>query len=93
MLKFYLLYSWLLNSADSQNKFSEGSLDVLKDFDLFNDGINQQLLNSQFGSELPEEGTSRNGNFEYEVYESTEGLVINILDITTGEQSQIIIPN
>jgi curli production assembly/transport component CsgF len=86
-------YTWLLNSADSQNSFSENSLDVLGDFNSFSDGLNQQFLNTQYGQELPEEGTSRDGNLEYEVYESTEGLVINILDITTGEQSQIIIPN
>ena len=86
-------YTWLLNSANSQNSFSDSSLDVLGDFNAFTEGLNEQFLNQQFGEELPEEGTSRNGNLEYEVFESTEGLVINILDITTGEQSQIIIPN
>ena len=59
----------------------------------FDSLLNNQLF-GQFGDqELPPEGTSRDGNLEYEVFESTEGLVINILDITTGEQTQIIVPN
>jgi len=28
-----------------------------------------------------------------DIYESSEGLVINILDTNTGEQTQVIIPN
>ena len=88
-------YTWLLNSANAQNQFSDdtsqfGDLGNLSSFD---NSLNNQLLGGQFGDGTPEVGTSTDGNLEYEVFESTEGLVINILDITTGEQTQIIIPN
>ncbi|MCW9037418.1 MULTISPECIES: curli assembly protein CsgF [Altibacter] len=88
-------YTWLLNSANAQNPFSDDSqLGDFGNLDALNDSLNNQLLGQQFGGDgLPPLGTSTDGNLEYEVYESNEGLVINILDITTGEQTQIIIPN
>lgn len=86
-------YTWLLNSANAQNQFQDdlAGFEGLEGFDnLLGPGGFNQFGN---GQEPPEVGTSRDGNLEYEVYESNEGLVINILDITTGEQTQIIIPN
>jgi curli production assembly/transport component CsgF len=88
-------YTWLLNSANAQNQFSDetsqfGDLGNLSNLD---STLNNQLLGQQFGAGGPQVGTSTDGNLEYEVFESTQGLVINILDITTGEQTQIIIPN
>ncbi|KAA3619072.1 MAG: curli assembly protein CsgF [Flavobacterium sp.] len=87
-------YTWLLNSANAQNPFSDNSLgiDGFGDLSSFDSLLNNQF-NSEFGGGTPPLGTSRSGNFEYEVFESTEGLVINILDITTGEQTQVIVPN
>ena len=85
-------YTWLLNSANAQNPFQNEQLDLNSLGGL--GGLNnfgKQF--GQFGNETPPLGTSREGNFEYEVFESTEGLVINVLDITTGEQTQIIVPN
>ena len=85
-------YTWLLNSANAQNQFNDqlGGLDAF-DFGNFDSLLQNQF--GQFGNEPPEVGTTRDGDLEYEVYESNEGLVINILNTTTGEQSQIIIPN
>ena len=86
-------YTWLLNSANAQNQFEDSQLQGFEGLEGFDSLLNDQLF-GQFGDqELPPEGTSRDGNLEYEVFESTEGLVINILDITTGEQTQIIVPN
>ena len=89
-------YTWLLNSANAQNGFEDPNSPFgdLSDFGNFDSDLNS-LLGNQFGGngQLPEVGTSTNGNLEYEVFESNEGLVINILDITTGEQTQIIVPN
>jgi len=82
-------YTWMLNSANAQNQFN----DELSGFDALGDFNSFQNQFGQFGQELPEIGTTRDGDLEYEVYESTEGLVINILNITNGEQSQIVIPN
>ena len=87
-------YTWLLNSANAQNSFDDSTgfagLDGLKDLTSRLDG----QFGNQFGqNNTPPLGTSTQGNFEYEVFESTAGLVINVLNIVTGEASQIIIPN
>lgn len=96
-------YQWLLSSASAQNSFKDPSLQFgeLSELDLFADSLNRQLLNQisraliedQFEDGILEPGTSTFGNLELEVYESSEGLVINVLDITTGEQTQIVIEN
>ena len=87
-------YTWLLNSANAQNGFQgDNGLGDFGNLDGLNDSLSNQLLGNQFGGDLPELGTSTDGNLEFEVFESTQGLVINILDITTGEQTQIIGPN
>lgn len=84
-------YTWLLSSANAQNPFSDSGIDGL-DLDALNSSLDSQLLQNQFGGELPPLGSSTNGSLAFDVFESTDGLVINILDIFTGEQSQIIIP-
>lgn len=86
-------YSWLLNSANSQNSFEDSKFDVFDRLGGFNRGLDK-FGNGGFGSnELPPKGTSVSGDFQYEVFESTNGLVINILNVLTGESTQIIIPN
>ncbi|MDP2686586.1 MAG: curli assembly protein CsgF [Aequorivita sp.] len=87
-------YTWLLNSANAQNSFDDST--GLSGFDDLTDLTSN--LDNQFGNQFGENntpplGTSTEGNFEYEVFESTAGLVINVLNIVTGETSQIIIPN
>jgi len=86
-------YAWLLNSANAQNSFEDDN--IFGNFDSFSSLTNPlgNYFNGLGSNQIPDIGTSTDGNIHYEVYESTEGLVINILDITTGEQSQIIIPN
>ncbi len=86
-------YTWLLNSANAQNPFSDDSLSGLDNLDALNNSLNNQFTGGFDNNNTPPLGTSTDGNLQYEVYESNEGLVINVLDITTGEQSQIIIPN
>ena len=95
-------YQWLLSSANSQNSFTaENSFDndrsELQDFQ---ESLNRQLLGqltrSVFTSELGDglqPGTFNVGSLLLEVFESGEGLIINILDTNTGEQTQIIVPN
>ncbi len=88
-------YQWLLSSADAQNRFKEeDGLSGLGDLSALNETLANQTLSGQQLENLPTtEGTSSNGNLEYEVFDTVNGLVINILDAATGEQSQIIIPN
>lgn len=88
-------YTWLLNSANSQNQFENEGAGGLADLGALGN-LGGGDLNNPFGSSfdnIPELGTSTDGNLEYEVFESTEGLVINVLDILSGEQTQIIIPD
>jgi len=96
-------YQWLLSSANAQNSFSDnrpGFGDERSELAEFQESLNRQLLGqltrSVFNSELGDglqPGTFNVGNLLLEVFESGEGLVINILDTTTGEQTQIIVPN
>ncbi|MGB6151965.1 MAG: curli production assembly/transport component CsgF [Pricia sp.] len=95
-------YQWLLSSAESQNSFTDPSIvdDDRTELERFQENLNGQVLNSlsrnvfssQLGDEL-EEGSFNIGDLALEIFETAEGLVINILDTNTGEQSQIIVPN
>ncbi|WP_378186910.1 curli production assembly/transport component CsgF [Aquimarina sp. W85] len=97
-------YQWMLSSAESQNKFTEDNntgRDERSDLDRFTENLNSQLLSQisrtlfteQFGNEGLQEGTYTFGTLFIEIFPSGEGLVINILDTNTGDQSQVVIPN
>lgn len=96
-------YQWLLSSAEAQNPFEDpNAIDrsELTDLEEFQRDLNRQVLgslsrsvfNSQLGDEL-QEGTFNVGDLALEIFDTPEGLVVNILDTTTGEQTQIIVPN
>ena len=95
-------YQWLLSSAESQNSFTDpNAVDADQtELEQFQENLNRQLLSSlsrevfssQLGDEL-REGTFTVGDLALEIFETGEGLVINILDTTTGEQTQIVVPN
>ena len=95
-------YQWLMSSAEAQNSFTDPSIsdDELTELEQFQENLNRQLLStlsrnvfsSQLGDEL-KEGTFTVGDLALEIFETAEGLVINILDTVTGEQTQIIVPN
>lgn len=95
-------YQWLLASAEAQNSFQEENPfgNEISELEEFQSSLNRQLLGqltrSVFNAELGEglqEGTFNIGNLLLEVFETSEGLVVNILDTQTGEQTQIIVPN
>lgn len=96
-------YQWLLSSAESQNKLKDDGVETEKKTELekFIDNLNSQLLNQvsrslfaeQFGNDGISEGTYTFGSLSIDVYPSEGGLTISILDTTTGEQTQVIIPN
>ncbi|MBW1298621.1 curli production assembly/transport component CsgF [Aquimarina litoralis] len=97
-------YQWLLSSAEAQNTFmdeSDSNADDRSELERFTESLNNQLLsqisrtlfNEQFGQEGLTEGTFSFGTLFIEIFPSGEGLVINILDTSTGDQSQVIIPN
>ncbi|KQC33300.1 curli assembly protein CsgF [Nonlabens sp. YIK11] len=99
-------YQWLLSSAESQNKFKDPDAvdrrEDLSDLDSFADGLNRQLLSqlsralitSQIGiNEDLRPGTFSFGNLEVEILDGLDGLIVNILDTSTGDTTQVIIPN
>lgn len=97
-------YQWLLSSANAQNTHEEKSdysYDDKSDIENFTESLNRQLLNKitsdlfreQFGEGDLTPGTYMFGSLVLEISPSTEGLLINILDTQTGDQTQITIPN
>jgi len=98
-------YQWLLSSANAQNPFDDDNkykdlLGNLNSMDSFTQSLNRQLL-SQLSSKLIDDkfgdgglspGKYMFGSLFLDISEASQGLVINILDTQTGEQSQIIIP-
>ena len=98
-------YNWLISSANAQNGFTadQNRREEQSDLERFGENINSQLL-SQISravlqnqieglGDFTEEGSFTYGTLAIEVFESNEGLVINILDTSNGEQTQVIIPN
>lgn len=98
-------YNWLLSSATVQNGLKEplNAEDQKSELEQFGDNLNRQVL-SQISRTLlqqqiegignfDQEGTFTYGTLAVEVFESEEGLVINILDTSTGEQTQVVVPN
>ena len=96
-------YQWMLSSAEAQNLFEEiEEDDEPTELEQFTENLNRQLLNrinqallnSQVSVEEGlEPGVYNFGSLNVQVYESTGGLVVDVLDINTGEQTQVIIPN
>jgi curli production assembly/transport component CsgF len=99
-------YQFLLQSATVQNSLTAPSVenqeDTRSDLDRFRDNLNNQLLsqisrtlfNQQFDANAAlEPGTFSFGSLIVEIFESPEGLVIDILDTSNGDQTQLIIPN
>jgi curli production assembly/transport component CsgF len=97
-------YSWLLSSAESQNKFTEDSdygYEEQTELEQFTETLNRQLLNSlssdlfqeEFGDSAISEGTYVFGSLVVDIYPTSTGLSINVLDTSTGDQTQIEIPN
>ena len=98
-------YNWLLSSATAQNGLTNPTTrrDQDSELDQFGENLNRQILSRlsralleqqiQGIGDFDEEGTFTFGTLAVEVFESDEGLVINILDTSNGEQTQVIVPN
>ena len=100
-------YNWLLNGAQAQNGFEDPDAvtrdrrtrDPLEDF---KNSLNRQILSQisrrvigeQFGTGGDiQEGTFTVGDFTIDVSQSINGLLITIIDLTSGNQSVIEVPN
>jgi len=97
-------YQQLLASANAQNDFKEdtsNNFNTSSELENFTETLNRQLLNSlsrdlftqEFGESALTVGTYVFGTLVIDITPSTGGLSVNILDTSTGEQTQITIPN
>jgi len=95
--------AFLLNSAQAQNTFKDPNDQQQQPTDLqnFKESLNRQLLdrlstslfNQQFGDQPLTNGTFKFGSLVVDVGNASNGININILDITNGDQTQISLPN
>ncbi|MDR9365925.1 MAG: curli assembly protein CsgF [Balneolaceae bacterium] len=98
-------YSWLKNSADTQNLFEEDfssgrfERDPLEDF---KNSLQRQVLSQltrdlvlrQFGEgEEIQESRFEFGEFVIEVIPGLDGIQLRIFNILTGDETSITIPN
>lgn len=97
-------YQWLLSSADAQNPYKNNSYPDFKPttaIGSFEDTLNRQLLNQisrgLFGSDYEnaqmEPGVYNLGTMNIKITEYFGGVNIHIIDIKTGEQTNINLPN
>lgn len=97
-------YSWLLSSAQSQNKIESkktSSYSYDKDpLKRFEEDINRQILNKlsyqlvrkQFSEQSLEAGTYEMGSYVIEVTESSKGIDVSILDRSSGGTTVVTVP-
>lgn len=97
-------YQWLLSSANAQNQFDDKSnnslLKNVNSVDSFGQSLNRQVLSelsrklfeNQFGEGSIKPGNYLFGSLYLQVTSTAQGLLINILDTNTGDQSEIVIP-
>ena len=97
-------YNWLISSAQSQNGLTSGNDPFAREersaLDDFTETLNRQLLNqissdllqSQFGEQGLQEGDYSVGNFNINVTNTLEGIVVTIFDAAVGQQTQLIVP-
>lgn len=98
----FLNYQWLLSSANAQNTFEENQSDRFNrdPFEDFEQSLSRQILsqlsrelvNSQFGEGGLEEGTFVLGDFQIDIVNGVGGVNITILNISSGDQTNIVVP-
>lgn len=100
-------YQWLLSGAQAQDtykdpnstlsSFGTTSTSTLDDFTkslnrLLLSQISQELISSQFGEDGLQPGSYTIGNFNINVGSASDGILIDIADLTTGQTTQVVIP-
>ncbi|MXS70453.1 curli assembly protein CsgF [Flavobacteriaceae bacterium W22] len=96
-------YQWLLSSATAQNQFDDDKGNLFSNqssLSSFTESLNRQLLSQlstklfgeQFGDGDLKPGTYVFGSMYLEVIQTSSGMMIKILNTSTGEQSEIVIP-
>ncbi len=101
----YLNHQWMLRSAEIQSEFKEEVVprdtfrrDPLEDFEAglsrqILSQLSRQVMSDHFGEGPIGEGSYLFGNYQIEVSPGIDGLVIYIMDTTTGGETTITIPH
>ena len=96
----------LVNTATAQNKTVDPdatdrfSFSNETDLESFTESLNSQILSQlsrslvdlQFGEGEIDDGSYAAGNFQIDIANTLDGVVVTILDTNGGEQTQLIIP-
>ncbi|RIJ33976.1 curli production assembly/transport component CsgF [Pontibacter oryzae] len=99
-------YQWLQSSAQSQDRLKDpdaltsSGASKQDPLDSFKSNLERQILSqlsrqlitSQFGEGGLEPGSYTIGNYQIEVTEGSNGVIIQIVDIGTGNQTTVTIP-
>lgn len=102
----YYNYQMLLSSAQAQNLIKEPTSQSLSNsysrdpIDDFEASLNRQILNElsrsimkeQFGENSLEEGNYLVGDYQIDITNTIEGISVYILDLSTGNETTVIIP-
>lgn len=100
----YLNYSWLLSSANTQNKYKDSGgfgfdRDPLADFE---QSLQRQILSEltrnviqdRFGDiDLSKQNSFSFGEFTIDIIPGSNGIEITIFNTSTGEQTTVTIPS
>lgn len=97
-------YSWLLNSANTQNPYKSGPSFNFNRNPLSNfkqtlqrrvlSQLTRQILQKRFGKiELKKPSNYQFGQFNINIIPGQKGVKINIYDNKTGQQTSVTIPN
>jgi curli production assembly/transport component CsgF len=98
-------YQWLQSSAQAQDTFKDpkstssttSTRNALNDF---TESLNRQILSSlsrqiavnQLGDGSLKPGSYQVGQYNVDVANSIDGLVVDIIDQSTGQSTQVLIP-
>ena len=97
-------YQWLLSSASAQNQFdNDKDSNLFREESAiqgFQNDLDRQILNQlsrdlfggNFGEVDMEPGIYNYGNLYIEIKEYNRGLIIQIFNTQTGEQTEILLP-
>ena len=97
-------YQWLLSGAQAQDTYQNPSLTTTSagsnSLDSFKESLNRQLLSrlssqlitNQFGEDDLKPGSYVLGDYQVDVTNSLDGILIDIFDQATGQSTQLLIP-